>query len=223
MSTVSTTRQRDHSPQAPPRPVWSERTKVLGAAAALRRWPARCHRVDRACSPLPEGDGEVEYHGRTFIPGFDSVLNYRVDTVPMRTSEVAAQAGVGVQTLRYYERRGLLPVPPRLGSGYRAYPPEAVRVVRFVKRAQQLGFGLDDIEELLELADGGPSSCATVRDLASGRIADLQRQIDHLAAMREALARLVDTCEQPRERRECPLLEAIDTAARGDGAQGGRG
>lgn len=128
----------------------------------------------------------------------------------MRTSEAAARAGVKVQTLRYYERRGLLPEPPRLSSGYRTYPPEAVRLVRFVKRAQQLGFGLDDIAELLDLADGGPSSCAAVRDLASGKVAELQRRLDHLAVMRDALGRLVDTCEQPRERRECPLLEAIE-------------
>ena len=74
----------------------------------------------------------------------------------MRTAEVAATAGVNVQTLRYYERRGLLPAPERLGSGYRSYTPEAVRVVRFVKRSQQLGFTLDEIGSLLELAAGGP-------------------------------------------------------------------
>jgi len=75
----------------------------------------------------------------------------------VRTSEVAAQAQVNTQTLRYYERRGLLPEPERTNSGYRAYTPDAVRVVRFVKRAQQLGFTLDDIEDLLHLADGGPA------------------------------------------------------------------
>ncbi|MGH9075039.1 MAG: MerR family transcriptional regulator, partial [Acidimicrobiales bacterium] len=75
----------------------------------------------------------------------------------MRSSEVAVAAGVNVQTLRYYERRGLLSEPDRLGSGYRAYGPEAVRVVRFVKRAQALGFSLEEVESLLELAAGGPS------------------------------------------------------------------
>ena len=70
----------------------------------------------------------------------------------MRTSEVAAQAHVNTQTLRYYERRGLLPQPERTHSGYRTYTADAVRVVRFVKRAQQLGFTLDEIEELLHLA-----------------------------------------------------------------------
>ena len=69
----------------------------------------------------------------------------------MRIGAAAERAGVNVQTLRYYERRGLLPRPPRRTSGYREFPDEAVRVVRFVKRAQDLGFTLDEIEELLRL------------------------------------------------------------------------
>ena len=93
----------------------------------------------------------------------------------MRTSEVAAAAQVNTQTLRYYERRGLLPQPERTRSGYRAYTPDAVRVVRFVKRAQQLGFTLDDIEELLHLAEGGPASCEEAKTMARTRIADLQQ------------------------------------------------
>ncbi len=130
----------------------------------------------------------------------------------MRTSEVAAQAQVNTQTLRYYERRGLLPEPERTQSGYRAYTPDAVRVVRFVKRAQQLGFTLDDIEDLLHLADGGPASCEEARTMARTRIADLQQRINELAGMRDALTQLVDTCDQPRAERECPILRDIETA-----------
>ena len=131
----------------------------------------------------------------------------------MRTSEVAAQAHVNTQTLRYYERRGLLPEPERTQSGYRAYTADAVRVVRFVKRAQQLGFTLDDIEDLLHLAQGGPASCEEARTMAGTRIADLQLRIDELTAMRDALARLIDTCDQPRAERDCPILRDIETAA----------
>jgi MerR family transcriptional regulator, mercuric resistance operon regulatory protein len=76
----------------------------------------------------------------------------------MRSSQVAAEAGVNIQTLRYYERRGLLPEPDRRDSAYRDYDARAVRTVRFVKRAQQLGFSLEDIDCLLELAAGGPAS-----------------------------------------------------------------
>jgi Hg(II)-responsive transcriptional regulator len=131
----------------------------------------------------------------------------------VRTSEVAAQAQVNTQTLRYYERRGLLPPPERTSSGYRAYTGDSVRVVRFVKRAQQLGFTLTDIEELLHLADGGPASCEEARTLAHARIADLQQRISQLVGMRDALARLVDTCDQPRAERDCPILHEIETAA----------
>jgi len=130
----------------------------------------------------------------------------------VRTSEVAAAAHVNTQTLRYYERRGLLPQPQRTHSGYRAYTPDAVRVVRFVKRAQQLGFTLDDIEELLHLADGGPVSCDEAKTMARARITDLQRRIENLAGMCDALARLVDTCDQPRAQRDCPILHDIQTA-----------
>ena len=131
----------------------------------------------------------------------------------MRTSEVATQAQVNTQTLRYYERRGLLPEPERTSCGYRAYTLDAVRVVRFVNRAQQLGFTLDDIEDLLHLADGGPASCEEARTMARARIVDLQQRIDELAGMRDVLTQLVDTCDQPRAERECPIPRDIETAA----------
>ena len=130
----------------------------------------------------------------------------------MRTSEVARHAGVNVETLRYYERRGLLPEPERSAGGYRAYTPEAVRVVRFVKRAQLLGFSLDEIEELLYLAAGGPDHCDTAREMATGRMTDLSRRIAELTVMRDALALLVDTCEMPRPQRECPILHELEPA-----------
>ncbi|MFN2503455.1 MAG: MerR family transcriptional regulator [Acidimicrobiales bacterium] len=127
----------------------------------------------------------------------------------MRTSEVASQAGVNVQTLRYYERRGLLPEPKRLDSGYRSYGPEAVRTARFVKRAQTLGFTLEEVEALLQLAAGGPRGCAEARQLAAEKLADLQQRIEALEAMRRSLTQLVATCDRPRSRRQCPLLEAL--------------
>jgi DNA-binding transcriptional MerR regulator len=85
-------------------------------------------------------------------------------------------------------------------------------VVRFVKRAQRLGFTLDEVQSLLHLADGGPDSCDGARHLATDKISDLDRRIAHLGAMRESLQRLVITCERPRTQRECPLLQSIDEA-----------
>jgi Hg(II)-responsive transcriptional regulator len=131
----------------------------------------------------------------------------------MRTGEVAAEAGVNVQTLRYYERRGLLPEPARRESGYRVYGPDAVRRVRFIKRAQELGFALSEADTLLALAAGGPDSCEAARGLAEEKIGELDRRIADLQAMRESLQRLADTCARPRRERECPLLHAIDEGA----------
>lgn len=124
----------------------------------------------------------------------------------MRIGEVAAACQVSVETLRFYERRGLLAPPARRSSGYREYPGDAVRVVRFVKETQELGFTLDDIAGLLGLADGGPDSCDTVRDLAHAKIDDVKEKITRLTAMRTALDQLVATCERPRADRQCPLL-----------------
>ncbi|WP_205346829.1 MerR family DNA-binding protein [Pseudonocardia broussonetiae] len=122
---------------------------------------------------------------------------------------MAARARVNPQTLRYYERRGLLAEPARSASGYRAYSPQAVQVVRFIKRAQDLGFALDDIVSLLRLAEGGPEGCDATRAMSVEKIADLDGRIADLVAMRAALARLVATCEQPRNHRECPILAQI--------------
>jgi Hg(II)-responsive transcriptional regulator len=130
----------------------------------------------------------------------------------VRTSELAAEAAVNPQTLRYYERRGLLAEPVRSPAGYRAYPVEAVRRVRFIKRAQELGFSLAEVETLLHLAEGGPDSCDRVRALAAEKIADLRRRIADLRALETGLTRLVATCELPRERRDCPILHELDSA-----------
>jgi Hg(II)-responsive transcriptional regulator len=128
----------------------------------------------------------------------------------MRTAQVAARAGVNTQTLRYYERRGLLPDPPRTPTGYRSYGPDAVRVVRFVKRAQALGFTLTEVEELLQLADGGPDSCGTAQRLTDEKIADLDTRIATLTAMRASLDQLLRTCARPRAQRDCPLLDSLE-------------
>jgi Hg(II)-responsive transcriptional regulator len=128
----------------------------------------------------------------------------------MRTAQVARRAGVNAQTLRYYERRGLLPDPGRTSGGYRTYTPEAVRVVRFIKRAQELGFTLNEIEVLLNLADGGPDHCDTAQNLAEAKVAELDGKIASLIAMRDSLSQLRDTCTLPRADRECPLLHSLD-------------
>jgi len=124
---------------------------------------------------------------------------------------MADRAGVNPQTLRYYERRGLLAQPPRSPSGYRDYPVSAVGVLRFVRRSQELGFTLAEIEQLLTLASGGPDSCDRARTLAAVQVAELDRKIADLRRMRASLAELVATCERPPADRSCPLIEAIES------------
>jgi Hg(II)-responsive transcriptional regulator len=127
----------------------------------------------------------------------------------MRTSEVAERAGVNAQTLRYYERRGLLGRPPRSTSGYRDYPASAVQLLRFVKRVQELGFSLDEAAELVQLADGGPRACESARALATARMGEIERRLADLQRMRDSLAELVATCDLPRDDRQCSLLDAL--------------
>ena len=131
----------------------------------------------------------------------------------MRSSQVAARAGVNVQTLRYYERRGLLHEPMRSGCGYRAYGDDAVRTVRFVKGAQQLGFSLGEIDTLLHLAAGGPPNCEAAKALAAEKLDQLEAKIASLTAMRESLGQLVATCERTPSKRLCPLIDAIEHGA----------
>jgi Hg(II)-responsive transcriptional regulator len=129
----------------------------------------------------------------------------------MRIGTAAEQAGVNVQTLRYYERRGLLPQPPRRESGYREFPDDAVRVVRFIKRAQDLGFTLDEVEELLKLRNDKRRDRARIRGVAERRMKEIDQKIAELQAMKKALGHLVHCCRDGATL-ECPIIEALDGA-----------
>jgi Hg(II)-responsive transcriptional regulator len=128
----------------------------------------------------------------------------------LRIGAVASRAGVNIQTLRYYERRGLLEEPERTHSGYRAYAPDAVRLVRFIKRAQDLGFTLSEIEGLLRLRGDGGRDRRDVRALAQVKLRDIEEKIRRLQSMRQALGMLVDSCGCGGSRLQCPILEALD-------------
>ncbi len=115
------------------------------------------------------------------------------------------------QTLHYYERRGLLPEPPRTAGNYRAYPEETVRRVRFIKRAQELGFTLREIDELLSLRATPRARCVDVRERARTKVSDIDDKVRTLVAMRNALTRLIDECAGKEPATECPILEALDS------------
>jgi Hg(II)-responsive transcriptional regulator len=127
----------------------------------------------------------------------------------MWISQAAEQAGVNVQTLRYYERRGLLPKPPRRTSGYREFPEDSVRVVRFIKRAQDLGFSLDEVEQLLRLRRQSGRNRARIRAVAETKIRQIDRKLAELNRMKRALEMLVHTCHEGTTL-ECPIIEALD-------------
>lgn len=126
----------------------------------------------------------------------------------MWITQTAKRAGVNAQTLRYYERRGLLPKPARRDSGYRDYAPEAVRIVRFIKRAQDLGFSLDEIEQLVKLRGVRRAERHRVRAIAERKIEDIDQKIAHLRSMRAALANLVHACHEGGSA-ECQIIEAL--------------
>jgi Hg(II)-responsive transcriptional regulator len=131
----------------------------------------------------------------------------------MLISEAAGQAGVNVQTLRYYERLGLFPKPPRRSSGYREFPDDAVRIVRFIKRAQELGFSLDEVEELLQLRRSSRRDRGRIRKVAAHRILQINQKIAELDRMRKALRGLVDACHEGTTL-DCPIIETLETDVR---------
>lgn len=128
----------------------------------------------------------------------------------LRIGELARAARVGVETVRYYERRGLIAQPPRPRSGYRRYPPEAVRRLKFIRRAQALGFTLEEIRDLLALRVDASRSCAEVRGLAQAKLGDLDAKMHELSKMRTALERLARRCRGRGPTSECPILDVLD-------------
>ena len=114
-----------------------------------------------------------------------------------RIGELADAAGVGVETVRFYERRGLLPSPPRTASGYRMYSPDDVRRLRIIRRSRDLGFSLQEISELLDVgADVGPQeSCAPLMERVQHKVAALDSRIAEMQRMRDALKTLHDCCD----------------------------
>lgn len=132
----------------------------------------------------------------------------------LRTGEVARQAGVNIETLRFYERQGILPEPPRRHSGYREYPPETVNLIRFVKRAQELGFSLKEVQELLTLRNAPQRAVGKMPQIVKAKIEEIDHKIKDLQAMRKALEGLLDACQEKRSLTSCPIIESLSTCPR---------
>lgn len=132
--------------------------------------------------------------------------------------QLARAADVGVDTVRFYERQGLLPRASRSAGGYRLYAPADVDRLRFVRRAKTLGFSLEEIAQLLALNDG-QGSRAAVRGLAQRRLAQIEQAITDLGGIRDSLAKLVRQCSGQGAVKGCPIIAAVvgGGAAQGDG------
>ncbi|MCJ2102313.1 MULTISPECIES: MerR family transcriptional regulator [unclassified Methylobacterium] len=123
--------------------------------------------------------------------------------------QLAAAAGVNLETVRYYERIGLMPPPARTGGGHRSYDPVHVQRLAFIRHARALGFGIEDIRTLLALAAPGHRSCAEVRDIASAHLSEVRTKLAHLARLEHILSETIDQCSGAPTP-ACPVLDMLD-------------
>ena len=125
--------------------------------------------------------------------------------------QLAQKARVKVETVRYYEKRGLIPEPPRRESGYRQYPQDIAIRIRFIKRAQELGFSLKEVTDLLSLQMSPDTTCEDIKKRAEAKVADIEEKVRDLQRMRQALTDLIAECSGTGPTGECPILEALAT------------
>lgn len=132
---------------------------------------------------------------------------------PLTIGRLAKLAEVNIETFRYYERRGLLPDPPRTEAGYRQYDMASVVRLRFIKEAQGLGFSLDEIADLLAMRVDTNTTCDEVRHRAERKLADVASKIDFLQAIRATLETMIAACQRNDLVGECPFLETTEQHA----------
>ena len=142
--------------------------------------------------------------------GFTLQVGHRIQMEPLTISRLARLGGVNLETIRYYERQGLLPKPPRTAAGYRIYPSETARRLQFIKRAQELGFSLSEIGELLALRLKPGTKRDAIRARAEAKIADIEQKILTLESMKKTLRKMTNRCEGCGPLAECPILETLD-------------
>ena len=128
----------------------------------------------------------------------------------LNIGQVAKQTGLTVEAIRFYEKKGLIDNPQRSESGYRQYPQETIKRVRFIQRAKDVGFTLSDIAELLDLRQEPGSSCTDIKLRATDKIEEVDLKIQELQKIRNALARMIMKCSGRGAISECPILEELD-------------
>ena len=129
--------------------------------------------------------------------------------------KAAEEARVNIDTILYYERQGLIPRPHRTASGYRQYDEDTIKKIRFIKRAQKLGFSLKEISELLSLRIQRITACGDVHKRAVEKIAEIEDKMQGLANMKQTLTKLVKQCKHKKLTDACPILESLDPTMEG--------
>jgi len=129
----------------------------------------------------------------------------------MRIGQVAKRAGVNVETIRFYERKGLITQPPRNLGRYRRYPQEAIARIRFIKRAKELGFALTEIADLLSLQANPRATCADVKQKAETKISTIHGRIKDLQKMKRSLEKLAVACKGSGPLDDCPIIDCFET------------
>lgn len=124
----------------------------------------------------------------------------------MKIGEVARRAGIGIETIRYYEREQLLLEPERRPSGYRQYEESTVERLEYIRRAKELGFTLAEIRELLELSFSAQADCHHIRQRAEAKVADIEGKIRKLQQMKRSLGKIIQRCRVKNSTEECPLV-----------------
>ena len=128
----------------------------------------------------------------------------------LQIGKVAKQSKVGVETVRFYENKGLIDIPRRNPSGYRQYPESVVKQIQFIQHAKTLGFSLREISELISLKSKPGARCSSIKKTAIAKIADIQEKIDSLERMKKALQPLIAQCKASDPISDCPILGALD-------------
>ena len=131
-----------------------------------------------------------------------------------RRGELARRSGLGIETLRYYEKVGLIPQPPRSSGGYREYPGETLQRLRFIQSSKQLGFSLGEIRGLLQLKDQRDTSCEKVRERALQKLVEVESKIEELERIREDLRELVELCDGSGAPEDCAIVTSLEEQQR---------
>lgn len=131
----------------------------------------------------------------------------------MKIGEVSKRSGVGIETIRYYEREGLLQEPQRRPSGYRQYDESTISRLDYIRRAKELGFTLAEIRELLELSSAAHAGCNRIRQRAEAKIANIESKIRNLQNIKRSLRRIMQQCKTNSSLRDCPLVHSAQDAS----------